>query len=185
MRARHLCSWVFCLLMLGLLTTVQLGCATYSNDLERGVKYYQSNDHEKALAIFRTIEPDVDSLKPGDRVRYYYFRGMADYRLASKNYKVRPDARHWLAMAQSKEKELPDALSEEEKKRLKDALKDLNRDVFGGAGDSGAKDDADSKDKSDDKKDDKKDEKKSDDDSKGSETKDKDKDKDNSGDDKK
>jgi hypothetical protein len=109
------------------------GCATYSDDLQRGVKYYDANEHERSLAIFRSLEPDMDSLRPEDRVRYYYYRGMTGYRLASDTYKVRPDARHWLGLARAAEGELPAALSEEQKARLTEALDDLNRDVFGGA----------------------------------------------------
>ncbi len=110
-----------------------VGCATFQDDLARGIKYYEGNEHERSLAVLRSLEPDIDSLRPEDRVRYYYFRGMTDYRLASDTFKVRPDARHWLGLAAAGEKETPDALKEDQKARLTEALEDLNRDVYGGA----------------------------------------------------
>ena len=112
---------------------VALGCTTYQDDLSRGQKYYEGNEHERALAVLRMLEHDLDSLKPEDRVKYFYYRGMTDYRLASDTYKVRPDARHWLGLAQAGEEETPSALSDEQTARVKEALDDLARDVYGGA----------------------------------------------------
>ncbi|MCC6646131.1 MAG: hypothetical protein IT374_11235 [Polyangiaceae bacterium] len=109
------------------------GCATYQDDLTRGIKYYEGNEHERSLAVLRSLEPDIDSLRPDDRVRYYYFRGMTDYRLANDTFKVRPDARHWLGLAAAGEKETPAALTEDQKSRLTEALDDLNHDIYGGA----------------------------------------------------
>jgi hypothetical protein len=122
---------------------VLAGCTTYQDDLSRGQKYYEGNEHERALAVLRALEHDLDSLKPEDRVKYFYYRGMTDYRLASDTYKVRPDARHWLGLAQAGEEETPAALSDEQKTRVKEALDDLARDVYGGADndDSAKKDD--------------------------------------------
>lgn len=124
------------------------GCATYQDDLARGIKYYEGNEHERSLAVLRSLEPDIDSLRPEDRVRYYYFRGMTDYRLANDTFKVRPDARHWLGLAAAGEKDTPAALNEEQKTRLAEALDDLNRDIYGGADTDDApkkKDDGDAK----------------------------------------
>ena len=114
-------------------SALALGCATYSDDLSRGQKYYDGNEHERALAVLRALEPDIDSLKSEDRVRYYYVRGMTDYRLASDSYKVRPDARYWLGLAQAGEEETHGALTDDQKARVKEALDDLSHDVYGGA----------------------------------------------------
>ena len=146
------------LALLAVLASAGIGCATYSDDLNRGIRYYDANEHERSLAVLRSLERDIDSLSAADRIRYYYYRGMTDYRLASDSYKVRPDARHWLGLAKAASVDLPDALTEEQKSRLQEALDDLNRDVYGGA-------DTTADEKSDEKKSDKKADKKKSDDS--------------------
>src|SRR5688572_1903608 len=88
------------------------GCATYHDDLVRARAHYESNQHEKALAIFRVLEPDIDSLPTGEQAEYAYLRGMTDYRLAGSSLTAnvtggaadpkkayRTNARHWLAIA--------------------------------------------------------------------------------------
>lgn len=103
-------------------------CATYREDLNRGQRLYEENEYEHALAIWRVLEQDMDSLELTDQARYAYLRGMTDYRLG-----FRPDARHWLAIAKAVEQEHPGGLSPQWKQRLEEALADLNRDVYGGA----------------------------------------------------
>jgi hypothetical protein len=103
-------------------------CATYREDLNRGQRLYEENEYEHALAIWRVLEEDMDSLSLNDQARYAYLRGMTDFRLG-----FRPDARHWLAIARAVEQEHPGGLSQQWKQRLDEALTDLNRDVYGGA----------------------------------------------------
>ena len=103
------------------------GCATYREDLYRGQRMYEQNQYERALAIWRMLEPDTDSLNVGDQARYAYLRGMTDYRLG-----FRPDARHWLAIAQATEVAHPGGLNAEWKERMGQALDDLNKDAYGG-----------------------------------------------------
>lgn len=112
-----------------------VGCATYTQDLDRGIHHYDSNEHERALAVFRSLENDTDSFDGKELARYYYYRGMTDYRLASPQYEVRPDARYWLGLAHAAEDKTPGSLTSDQKQRLDEALDDLNGDVFG----SGAK----------------------------------------------
>jgi hypothetical protein len=117
-------------------------CATYRSDLERARAHYDKNEYEAALALFRVLEPDIDSLSPAEHAQYAYSRGMTDYRLASlaspgasvidPKQAYRSHARHWLAVARAVEKETPGGLKDEEKQRLEEALTDLNRDVYGG-----------------------------------------------------
>jgi|GEM_PF-1410056 len=154
------------------LTALSSACATYQTELNQGVKYYESNDHEKSLAIFRVLEPDIDSLKADDRVRYYYFRGMTDYRLNSDKYDVSADARHWLALAAAAEAETPSSLNNKQISLLCEALGELNRRSYNqGASDAPVVEFKVCKDKStevgvekaDKKDDDKKDDKKDDD----------------------
>jgi hypothetical protein len=103
-------------------------CATYLDDLNRAERHYQANEHERALALFRVVESDLDSLSHADRTRYAYLRGMNDYRLGEA---FRADARHWLALARALEREQPGGLQASWKDRLDEALKDLNQDVYG------------------------------------------------------
>jgi hypothetical protein len=119
-----------------------LGCATYRQDLDRAKAHYEANEYEKALALFRVLEPDMDSYSDGEKTQYAYLRGMTDYRLASlatpgsgmmdPKKGFRDNARHWLALAAAIEKESQGGLSGEEKQRLDDAMTDLNKDVYGG-----------------------------------------------------
>jgi len=103
-------------------------CSTYRENLTRGQRMYDENEYERALAIWRDLERDMDSLSPNDQARYAYLRGMTDYRLG-----FRADARHWLAMAKAFEQANPGGLSEDWKRRTEEALADLNKDVFGGS----------------------------------------------------
>ena len=128
-----------------------VGCATYRQDLERARAHYDHNEYEAALALFRVLEPDVDSFSTGEHAQYAYSRGMTDYRLASlanpgtavadPKASFRSNARYWLGIARAIEKETPGGLTQDEKQRLDDALVDLNKDVYGG-GDTAADADA-------------------------------------------
>lgn len=105
-----------------------VACTTYREDLNRGQRLYEENQYEHALAIWRLLEDDMDSLSPNDQARYAYLRGMTDYRLG-----FRPYARHWLAMAQSIDKQYPGGLHQEWRDRMDKSLADLNVDVYGGS----------------------------------------------------
>jgi hypothetical protein len=107
---------------------VLLGCSTYREDLNRGQRLYEENQYEHALAIWRILEADTDSLTLNDQARYAYLRGMTDYRLG-----FRPYARHWLGVARAIDKEHPGGLNQEWKDRLEKSLTDLNNDVYGGS----------------------------------------------------
>lgn len=118
----------------GLLLALSLvGCATYREDLNRGQRFYEENEYTRALAIFRVLETDMDSLELQDQARYAYLRGMTGYRLG-----FRPDARHWLALAKAIEQEHPGGLQPQWKQRLDESLTDLNKDVYGGADSMGS-----------------------------------------------
>jgi hypothetical protein len=111
-----------------LLALLGIACSTYREDLNRGQRLYEENQYDHALAIWRSLEDDVDSLSMNDQARYAYLRGMTDYRLG-----YRPYARHWLGLARSIEKEHPGGLNQEWRDRLQKSLEDLDKDVFGGA----------------------------------------------------
>jgi hypothetical protein len=107
---------------------VLLGCSTYREDLNRGQRLYEENQYEHALAIWRVLEADTDSLSLNDQARYAYLRGMTDYRLG-----FRPYARHWLGIARAIDKQNPGGLNQEWRDRMDKSLADLNNDVYGGS----------------------------------------------------
>lgn len=119
------------------------GCATYKQDLERAEKHYSENRFDSALALFRVLEPDMDSLSAGDQARYSYLRGMTDFRLAAlappgsgvadPRRMFRINARHWLGVAAAMEKATPGSLTQDERQRMDEILGELNREVYGGA----------------------------------------------------
>jgi hypothetical protein len=101
------------------------GCATYQDDLARGERAFEASEHERALAIFRSLEPDTGRLTEPERAHYAYLRGMTDYRIG---YKA--EARHWLAIAAAIEQQTPNSLPSEWTKRMTDSLKELNEAVY-------------------------------------------------------
>jgi hypothetical protein len=100
-------------------------CATYENQLVRGHRAFEENEHDRALAIFRGLEPDIGRLSVSDRAHYAYLRGMTDYRVG---YKA--EARHWLSIAAAIEQQSPGSLTEDWTKRMNEALKELNEEVY-------------------------------------------------------
>lgn len=110
-----------------LLLPLLLGCATYHDELTRGEAAYEKNDHERALAIFRALEPDQAHFDEVEEAHYAYLRGMTDYRIG-----YRADARHWLAVAKAAEDKTPQSLPPDWKNRLVTTLNELNGEVFNG-----------------------------------------------------
>jgi hypothetical protein len=105
-----------------------LACQTYQDDLARSQRAFEQNDHERALAILRQLEPDTTAhLSPSEQAQYAYLRGMTDYRIG---YRV--DARHWLAVAKALDDSTPGLLPTDWKGRMGEALTDLNENVYGG-----------------------------------------------------
>jgi hypothetical protein len=102
-------------------------CQTYQGDLARAQTAFEQNDHERALAIFRQLEPDLAQLSVPERAQFSYLRGMTDYRIG---YKV--DARHWLALAKALDDQTPGLLPGDWKSRMGEALDELNEGIYGG-----------------------------------------------------
>jgi hypothetical protein len=101
------------------------GCSTYRDDLSRGQTAFEQSSHERALALFRVLEPDLSHLTTPERAHYAYLRGMTDYRIG-----YRSDARHWLLLAQSMELETPGVLPADWRTRLGESLTELNDAVY-------------------------------------------------------
>lgn len=106
------------------LAASSLGCATYRDELVRTQQAYELDQHERALALLRDLEPDVGRLAPPERAQYAYLRGMTDYRLG-----YRADARHWLAIARAHEEASPGVLPTDWKARTATALEEMNEVV--------------------------------------------------------
>jgi len=110
---------------LGLCLGSLIGCATYHDDLERGQHYYEHSQYPNALAIWRTLEPDQNSLSYPEQARYAYLRGMTDYRMG-----FRADARHWLAVSRAIEQKHPGGLDAKSASELEQVLAELNAAVY-------------------------------------------------------
>jgi hypothetical protein len=104
-----------------------VACATYSDDLVRAQRAYEGSEDERALAIFRILEGDTSRLTESERAHYAYLRGMTDFRIG---YKA--ESRHWLSLASAMEQKTPGVLPPEWSKKMADAIKELNEEVFTG-----------------------------------------------------
>lgn len=86
---------------------------------------YLDTHYDQALAIWRVLEIDLDSLSPTQRTEYEFLRGMTDYRLG-----MRADARHWLAVAKANDEAHPGGLDQAAAAQLDLVLADLNKEVY-------------------------------------------------------
>lgn len=103
-----------------------MACSGHRDTLARGQSYYEDNQYEQALAVWRALGPYESAFGPVELARYAYLRGMTDYRLG-----FRDDARHWLAIAKATERRHPGGLDAAWIARLDGALGDLDREIFG------------------------------------------------------
>lgn len=106
------------------LTALQ-GCTTYRDELSRAQNAYDASEHERALALARAIEPNAPYLTVPERARYYYLRGMTDFRIG-----YRAEARHYLALARAIEVATPGSLPTDSKNRMDETLGTLNTEVY-------------------------------------------------------
>jgi hypothetical protein len=97
-------------------------CGAYSAELQRGQRYYERNEYESALAVWRSLDANSAALGPYEQTQYAYLRGMTDYRLG-----FRAEARYWLARAQAGEHLHPGGLPSAWNERLTQTLADLER----------------------------------------------------------
>lgn len=112
-------------LTIGVALWTGLACAGHSDAVERGQRYYEDNQYERALALWRDLDRRDGTFSPAERARFAYFRGMTDYRLG-----YRDDARHWLAIAKARDAEGA-GLGVDWRERLDGALADLHRETLG------------------------------------------------------
>lgn len=86
---------------------------------------YLDARYDQALALWRVLESDLDSLSPAEQSRYEYLRGMTDYRLG-----LRADARHWLAVARANNESHPGGLDPEALAQAERVLAELNQEAY-------------------------------------------------------
>ena len=91
MRGRmRACSF---LLTLGLGLSL-LSCASFSENVRRGVQHYDAARWDKALSVWVEIEDDVPAQSRGERGEYYTYLALTHLRLGHSS-----DARHYFAIA--------------------------------------------------------------------------------------
>lgn len=113
------------------MTTGLSGCQNYGHQLQRGQGYYERNEYEMALAVFRHLESDQGALTSNELVRYAYLRGMTDFRLG-----YHQDARYWLGLASANQERAQSALAGDESQRLAQTLASLHAPIYGIADES-------------------------------------------------
>jgi len=67
------------------LANLLVSCATYRQELNRGQRLYDSNEYERALALFRVLEADTDSLSLAARLASREKRHSDEGRRRSRN----------------------------------------------------------------------------------------------------
>lgn len=77
-----------------LLILLLTGCGAALADLARAEHDYEDARYEAALEWLEDLEAHAPAFDEGHRVRYFYVRGMTEYRLDH-----RPAALHYLALA--------------------------------------------------------------------------------------
>ena len=111
--------------LVALAALLVVGCTTYKDDLARSQRAFEDNQHERAIAILRMLEPDTRHLDAPDQARYAYLRGMTDFRIG---YKA--DARHWLAVAKAMDEKSPGILASDWRQRVDQSLAELDTLVW-------------------------------------------------------
>ncbi len=80
--------------LIGLSCLVFIGCGAAAATLRRAEQSYDQARYETTLSWLVDLEPDAPSLDHDQRVRFFYVRGMAEYRLGH-----RSEALYYLAVA--------------------------------------------------------------------------------------
>lgn len=113
-------------LTLGVLPLAFLtACTTYRDQLARGQRALEQNEHDRALVILQDLEPDFVRLTAPEQAQYAFVRGMSDYRIGYQS-----DARHWLSLAKAYEATSPGVLPGAWKTQTNEALTELNNVVY-------------------------------------------------------
>jgi hypothetical protein len=79
---------------IGLSCLVLVACGATAATLRRAEQSYEQARYETTLSWLVDMEPDAPSLDAEERARFFYLRGMTEYRLGH-----RPEALYYLAVA--------------------------------------------------------------------------------------
>lgn len=96
-------------------------CANYADQLARSEQHYGNARYEAALVNLEDLEINIGALSKTERVRYDLVRGMTHLRLAQ-----RSDARHWLAITREDAREVPSALTDQQRATIERTLVELD-----------------------------------------------------------
>jgi hypothetical protein len=113
-------------LVVGLVLFGSVACTTYRDEVARSQSSFDRNEGERTLGLLRALEPDVGRLGTTEQAQYAYLRGMTDYRIG-----YRADARYWLSIAKAYDDRSTGVLPADWKKRMTDALEEMNGVVYG------------------------------------------------------
>jgi len=95
-------------------------CGAASAELRRAEQSYEQARYENALSWLADLEPNAPTLDQQERARYFYVRGMTEYRLGH-----RPEALYYLAVAREVSGEDGDGLREEQRDLMTRTLSEL------------------------------------------------------------
>jgi hypothetical protein len=95
-------------------------CGAAAAELRRAEQSYEQARYENALSWLADLEPNAPTLNHEERARYFYVRGMTEYRLGH-----RPEALHYLAVAREVSGEDGDGLREEQRDLMTRTLSEL------------------------------------------------------------
>ena len=115
-----LCAYDPAVMRSALLFLLLTGCGAALADLGRAEHDYEDARYEAALEWLEDLEPQATAFDESNRVRYFYLRGMTEYRLGH-----RPAALHYLALTNEMAGEDHVGLQREQTDLLAQALVDL------------------------------------------------------------
>lgn len=96
------------------------GCAAIAQEMQRAEQAYDQARYEAALTWLDDLEDEALSMDVEDRARYFYLRGMTEYRLGH-----RPEALHYLAVAREVAGERGEGLRDEQEELMDRTLGEL------------------------------------------------------------
>ena len=106
---------------LALLLALALGaCAATASELRRAAEAYEQARFDAARTWLVDLEDRAPSMDEGMRARYFYLRGMAEYRVGH-----RLEALHYLAVARELGREGARGLRDEQQQLLDRTLEEL------------------------------------------------------------